>query len=196
MCHCACASSLYHQACAFEPVPLSLCHWSLMLFLRRSQWRMILKMMMIPSSTRWKLEMTSVVDEPNLFAAAISNRSHLSMAMGSSMTTRSVKCLRAWEHGFTCTNRRWTVLTKDIHTINDEETWMRIYIWLDGTFSQFPTWSLTLDGQERWDEFPAVLLTPGSDQWEPQATHYDDAAAAMIHNSGGIIGCESAIRWF
>jgi hypothetical protein len=31
MCHCACASSLCHQACAFEPVPLSLCHWSLML---------------------------------------------------------------------------------------------------------------------------------------------------------------------
>jgi len=73
---------------------------------------------------------------------------------------------------------------------------MRIYIGLDGTFSQFPAWSLTLDGQERWDEFPyaAVFLTPDSDQWEPQATHYDDAAAAMIHNSGGIIGCESAIR--
>jgi len=51
-----------------------------------------------------------------------------------------------------------------------------------------------LDGQERWDEFPAVFQTPDSDQWEPQATHYDDAAAAMIHNSGGIIGCESAIR--
>ena len=71
---------------------------------------------------------------------------------------------------------------------------MRIYIRLDGTFSQLPTWSLTLDGQERWDELPAVLLTPDSDQWEPQATRYDDAAAAMIHNSGGIIGCESAIR--
>ena len=57
---------------------------------------MIMKMMMIPSSTRWKLEMTSVADEPNLFAAAISNRSHLSMAMRSSMTTRCVKCSRAW----------------------------------------------------------------------------------------------------
>jgi len=51
-----------------------------------------------------------------------------------------------------------------------------------------------LDGQERWDEFPAVFLTPDSDQWEPQATHYNNVAAAMIHNSGGIIGCESAIR--
>ena len=71
---------------------------------------------------------------------------------------------------------------------------MRIYIQLDGTFSQFPTWSLTLDGQERWDEFPAVFLTPDSDQWEPQATHYDNVAAAMIYNSGGIIGCENAIR--
>jgi hypothetical protein len=72
---------------------------------------------------------------------------------------------------------------------------MRIYIRLDGTFSQFLTLLLTLDGQERWDEFPAILLTPDSDQCEPQATHYDDAAAAMIHsNSVGIIGCESAIR--
>ncbi len=43
-----------------------------------------MKMMMIPSSTRWKLEMTSVVDEPNVLVAATSNRSHLSMAMGSS----------------------------------------------------------------------------------------------------------------
>ena len=43
-----------------------------------------MKMMMIPSSTRWKLEMTSVVDEPNVFVAATSNRSHLSMAMGRS----------------------------------------------------------------------------------------------------------------
>jgi len=87
LCHRACAiepmiepvpSSLCHRACAFEPVPSSLCHRS------PTQWRMIMKMMMIPSSTRWKLEMTSVVDEPNVFVAATSNRSHLSMAMGRS----------------------------------------------------------------------------------------------------------------
>ena len=53
-----------------------------------------------------------------------------------------------------------------------------------------------MDRQERWDEFPVVFLTPDSDQWKPQATHYDDAAAAMIHNSVGIIGCESAIDNF
>ena len=51
-----------------------------------------MKMMMIPSSTRWKLAMTSVVDEPNLFAAAISNQSHLSMAMRSSMTYDYTLC--------------------------------------------------------------------------------------------------------
>ena len=55
---------------------------------------------------------------------------------------------------------------------------------------------LTLDEQERWDEFPAVFLTPDSDQWKPWATHYDDATASMIHNSGGIIGCERTIRYF
>ena len=72
-CLCPC-----HRACAYGPVPSSLCHRS------PTQWRMIMKMMMIPSSTRWKLEMTSVVDEPNVLVAATSNRSHLSMAMGSS----------------------------------------------------------------------------------------------------------------
>jgi hypothetical protein len=51
-----------------------------------------------------------------------------------------------------------------------------------------------LDGQERWNEFTAVFLTPDSDQWEPEATHYDNVAATMIHNSGGIIGCEIAIK--
>ena len=43
--------------------------------------------------------------------------------------------------------------------------------------------------------FPVVNLTPDSDQWEPQATHYNDAEAAMIHNSGGIGGC-GATRYF
>ena len=87
---------------------------------------MIMKMMMISCSTRWKLEMTSVVDEPNVFAAAISNRSHLSMAMGSYMITRCVKCSRAWRAWLYVHKRRWTVLMRDIHPINDEETWMRI----------------------------------------------------------------------
>ena len=79
LCHQACAiEPMCLRACAIEPVPSSLCHRS------PTQWRMIMKMMMIPSSTRWKLEMTSVVDEPNVLVAATSNRSHLSMAMGSS----------------------------------------------------------------------------------------------------------------
>jgi hypothetical protein len=65
------------------------------------------------------------------------------------MITRCVKCSRAWRAWLYVHKQRWTVLTKDIHTINDDKTWMRIYIQLDGTFSQFPTWSLTLDGQER-----------------------------------------------
>jgi hypothetical protein len=66
------------------------------------------------------------------------------------------------QHCFTCTNRRWTVLTKDIHTINDDETWMRITSsemrhshnsWLDrslwinrsgGISSQPSSWPLTM----------------------------------------------------
>jgi len=112
----------HHRACAIVPVPSiavpsSLClqacaidRWCYRL--RRSQWRMIMKMMMVPSSTRSELEMTSVVDEPNLFAVAISNRSHLSMAMGSSMTTRCVKCSRAW--------RAWLYVHKQTLDCSDE----------------------------------------------------------------------------
>ena len=51
-----------------------------------------------------------------------------------------------------------------------------------------------LDRQERCNELPSIFQTPDNDQWEPQATHYDDVVAAMIHNSGGIIGCENAIN--
>ena len=77
ICTHACARAIVPvlRACAIEPVPSSLCHRS------PTHLRMIMKMMMIPSSNRWKLEMTSVVDEPNVFVAATSNRSHLSMAM-------------------------------------------------------------------------------------------------------------------
>lgn len=67
---------------------------------------------MISCSTRWKLEMTIVVDEPNVFAAAISNRSHLSMAMGSYMITRCVKCSRAW--------RAWLYVHKQTLDCSDE----------------------------------------------------------------------------
>ena len=53
-----------------------------------------------------------------------------------------------------------TDLTRDNHTIFDEETGMRIHLQLNGTFSYFPTRSLTLDEQLNWDDYPVVYLIP------------------------------------
>jgi hypothetical protein len=47
-----------------------------------------------------------------------------------------------------------TELSRNNHTIFDEETGMRIHLQLNGTFSYFPTRSLTLDEQLNWDDYP------------------------------------------
>jgi len=83
-----------------------------------------------------------------------------------------------------------TDLSLDNHTIYDEETGMRIHLQLNGTFSYFPTCPLTLVEQETWDDFPVVYLTPDSDRWDPQATHYGDAESSMLDNSGELVDCD------
>ena len=83
-----------------------------------------------------------------------------------------------------------TDLTRNNHTIFDEETGMRIHLQLNGTFSYFPTRLLTLDERLNWDNYPVVYLTPDSDRWGPQATHYADAEAAMIDNCGEFVDRE------
>ena len=83
-----------------------------------------------------------------------------------------------------------TDLSLDNHTIYDEETGMKIHLQLNGTFSYFPTRPLTLEEQETWDEFPVVYLTPDSDCWDPQATHYGDAESSMLDNSGQLVDCD------
>ena len=75
-----------------------------------------------------------------------------------------------------------TDLTRNNHTIFDEETGMRIHLQLNGTFSYFPTRLLTLDEQLNWDDYLVVYLTPDSDRWDPQATHYADAEDEIIDN--------------
>ena len=83
-----------------------------------------------------------------------------------------------------------TDLSLDNHTIYDEETGMKIHLQLNGTFSYFPTRPLTLEEQETWDEFPVVYLTPDSDRWDPQSTHYGDAESSMLDNSGQLVDCD------
>ena len=53
-------------------------------------------------------------------------------------------------------------------------------------------WVLRIDPGEIWKNdifstrfLPVVYLTPDCDWWDPQATHYADAEAAMINNCGG-----------
>ena len=69
---------------------------------------------------------------------------------------------------------------------------MRIHLQLNGTFLYFPTCTLNLEEQENWDEFPIVYLTPDGDLWDPVETHYADAEASMLDNSGELVGCERA----
>ena len=33
-------------------------------------------------------------------------------------------------------------------------------------------------------------MTPDGDRWDPQATHYADAEASMLDNSGGLVDCD------
>jgi hypothetical protein len=80
--------------------------------------------------------------------------------------------------------------SRDNHVILDDETGMRIHLQLNGTFSYFPTRSLTLDEQLNWDNYPVVYLTPDSDRWDPQSTHYAEAEAAMIDNCGEVVDRE------
>jgi hypothetical protein len=80
-----------------------------------------------------------------------------------------------------------TNLSRDNHTIFDDETGLRIHLQLNGTFSYFQTRSLTEGKENRWEEFPVVFLTPDCDQWDPQSLHYADAEAAMVDNCGDVV---------
>ena len=60
---------------------------------------------------------------------------------------------------------------------------------MNDTFSYFPTCPLTLVEQEIWNDFPVAYLTPDSDRWDPQATHYGDAEYSMLDNSGQLVDC-------
>jgi len=81
-----------------------------------------------------------------------------------------------------------TVVSLENHTIYDEVTGLRIHLQLNGTFSYFVTRSLTLEEQDNWENYPVVYLTPDSDQWDPHASHFAEAEAAMVDSSGEIVG--------
>jgi len=80
-----------------------------------------------------------------------------------------------------------TEVSLENHTIYDEVTGLRIHLQLNGTFLYFVTRSITLEEQENWEKYPVVYLTPDSDQWDPHASHFAEAEAAMMDSSGEIV---------
>ena len=77
-----------------------------------------------------------------------------------------------------------TDLLLDNYTIFDDVSGLQIHLQLNGTFLYFPTRLLTLEEQETWDDFPVVYPTPDSVYWDPQATQFSEAEAAMLDSSG------------
>lgn len=80
-----------------------------------------------------------------------------------------------------------TDVSKANHAIVDDQSGLHIHLQLNGTFSYFPSRALTIEEQERWDEFPVTFLTPDSDAWDPHATHFAEAEAAMLDCDGEIV---------
>ena len=78
-------------------------------------------------------------------------------------------------------------MSKANHAIVDDQSGLHIHLQLNGTFSYFPSRALTIEEQERWDEFPVIFLTPDSDAWDPHATHFAEAEAAMLDCDGEIV---------
>ena len=53
------------------------------------------------------------------------------------------------------------------HYLFCEETWLRIPLTLNGTFSMFETRSLTEDEIENAENYPTLFLSPDSNMWYP-----------------------------
>jgi hypothetical protein len=64
---------------------------------------------------------------------------------------------------------------------------MHIHLELNGVFLYFLTRQLNLDEMENWEGYPVVYLTPDSDQWDPNVTHFLEQEAAMLDSDGYII---------
>jgi hypothetical protein len=77
--------------------------------------------------------------------------------------------------------------TIDNHANYDSESGMHIHLKLNGIFSYFTTWALTLDKIENWENFPIVFLTPDGDAWNPHTLHYAEDEEAMLDTNCLII---------
>jgi hypothetical protein len=77
--------------------------------------------------------------------------------------------------------------TIDNHSIRDQRSGLRIHLQLNGIFSYFKTWPLTLEEQENWENYQVVYVTPDGDSWDPYSEHFADEEAAMVDVNGLLI---------
>jgi hypothetical protein len=73
------------------------------------------------------------------------------------------------------------------HLIYDSRMGMRIHLQLQGIFSVFPTCPLSLEELENWESYPIIFITPNSDLWNPNSTHYAEEEAAMVDHFGILV---------
>ncbi len=77
--------------------------------------------------------------------------------------------------------------TIDNHSIRDQRSGLWIYLQLNGIFSYFITWPLTLEEQENWEGYQVVYITLDDDSWNPYSKHYAKEEAAMVDVNGLLI---------
>jgi hypothetical protein len=77
--------------------------------------------------------------------------------------------------------------TIDNHSIWDQRSGLRIHLQLNGIFSYFKTWPLTLEEQENWEDYQVVYVNPDGDSWDPYSEHFADEEAAMVDVNGLLV---------
>ncbi len=80
------------------------------------------------------------------------------------------------------------------HSICDPITEMHIHMALNGIFLYFVMQKLNIDEMENWESYPVVYLTPDSDFWDPNVSHFAEQEAAMLGHNGHIVEQEPCVK--
>jgi hypothetical protein len=65
---------------------------------------------------------------------------------------------------------------------------------LNGIFLYFVTRKLNIDEMENWESYPVVYLTPDSDSWDPNVSHFAEQEAAMLDHNSHIVEREPCVK--
>ncbi len=80
------------------------------------------------------------------------------------------------------------------HSIFDPITGMHIHMALNGICLYFVMQKLNIDEMENWKSYPVVYLTPDSDSWDPNVSHFVEQEAAMLDHNGHIVKQEPCVK--